>query len=206
MSENASRRQDYAEYGGLIFDLDGTLVDTMPAHFQAWTLTAQRYGLTFPESRFYALGGVPAVQIVELLAREAGVELDAIAVAHEKEQLYFDRLEAVHLVQPVVEIVQTMAGIRPLAVATGSPRWIADAILERVELRPQFQTIVTADDVERPKPAPDMFLLAASGLGVEPHRCIVFEDADPGLEGARAAGMDTVDIRSLHPHPSTLNP
>lgn len=188
---------DFARFDGLIFDCDGTLVDTMPAHFKWWSVTAEKYGLDFPEDRFYALGGVPAPQIVEMLAREAGVELDPIAVAHEKEQLYFDNLAEVALVEPVVAIARAWHGKRPLAVATGSPRWVVEPLLERCRLTPLFVAVVTADDVERPKPAPDVFELAARQIGIEPSRCVVFEDADPGLEGARAAGMEAVDIRSF---------
>jgi len=188
---------DYSIYEGLIFDCDGTLVDTMPAHFRAWTVTSQKYGFSFPEPRFYALGGVPAPQIVALLAAEAGLTLDPHAVAEEKEQLYFSGLGEVQPIVAVAAIARQMFGQRPLAVATGSPRWAAERVLERTQLLSLFATVVAAGDVERPKPAPDIFLEAARRIGVPPQRCCVFEDGDPGIEGARAAGMAVVDIRLL---------
>lgn len=186
---------DYTRFDALIFDCDGTLVDTMPAHFRAWTTTVLKYGLSFPESRFYALGGVPAPQIIELLAREAGLTLDPVAVADEKEHLYFRDLVHVKAIEAVADIARLYHRVRPLAVATGSPRWAAEAVLEQTGLRTLFDVLVCAGEVEHPKPAPDIFLEAARQLGVAPERCCVFEDGDPGLVGARAAGMEAIDIR-----------
>jgi len=77
---------------GFIFDLDGTLADSMPAHYQAWTLVAGRYGLSFPEDQFYRMGGVPTAKIAAQLVAAAGLTLDPVAVAHEKEQLYVTSL------------------------------------------------------------------------------------------------------------------
>ena len=91
---------------GLIFDCDGTLADTMPAHFRAWTAVTQRYGLNFSEKRFYELGGVPSHRIAALLAHEQGVVIDADRLAREKEEAFLEHLAAVQAVPAVVAIAR----------------------------------------------------------------------------------------------------
>ncbi len=190
-------RGSFDAYAALVFDCDGTLVDTMPAHWRAWNATATRYNLDFPEDRFYALGGVPAPTIVATLAAEAGLDLDADAIAHEKESLYAEQLTAAEPIHAVVEIARQFRGKMPMAVATGAHRWVCHHTLDLVGIRDWFDHIVTFEDVARPKPAPDTYLEAARRLGLNPADCLAFEDADPGIASARAAGMDVVDVRQL---------
>lgn len=181
----------------LIFDCDGTLVDTMPGHFRAWRETLDRYGLVLPEHRFYALGGVPTRDIIALLAREAGRAVDVDEVAAVKEALSERYLARPTPIAEVVAIAAAARGALPMAVATGSIRGVADRALRAIAIRDWFSVLVAAEDVERPKPAPDTYLQAARRLGVEPARCRAFEDTELGLESARAAGMEAVDIRLL---------
>ena len=184
-------------YQGLIFDCDGTLADTMPAHYVSWYETMGRYGIDFPEDRFYALGGVPTERVVAILAQEAGIELDAPAVAREKEEHFHRSLEQIERVEPVVAIADEHRGKLPMAVATGSERWSAERMLHHLGILSWFDALVCADDVERHKPEPDTFLLAAERLGVAPADCLVYEDTDLGMEAARRAGMDAVDVRAM---------
>ena len=187
---------DYGRFDALIFDCDGTLFDTMPAHFRVWVDTLSKYGIDFPEEKFYALGGVPAVGVVETLAREQDIAVDAERVAHEKE-LRFAEVGTDHVepIGPVFDLVRRYDGVRPLAVATGGMRVVLDKILASAGVADLFAATVTADDVRRGKPDPETYLRAAELLGVDPTRCVAFEDADPGLQSARAAGMSAVDIR-----------
>jgi HAD superfamily hydrolase (TIGR01509 family) len=185
---------------GFIFDLDGTLADTMPAHFAAWTVTAARYGLTFPEARFYSLGGVPTRKIAELLVGEAGVGVDPQQVALEKEQAFVDRLSQPGLIRPIKTVVDIARACRsqgPLAIASGGRRHLVERTLSLIEIADWFAAVVTAEDTARHKPEPDVFLEAARRLGVQPEACTVYEDTDLGLEAARRAGMAFVDIRPL---------
>ena len=108
--------------GGLIFDCDGTLADTMPAHFEAWTAVLQRYGLAFSEERFYQLGGVPSHRIAALLAQEQGVPIDADRVARVKEAAFLEHLPAVRPVPAVVAVARSHRGRVPMAVASGGFR------------------------------------------------------------------------------------
>lgn len=185
------------DYDGLIFDMDGTLADTMPTHFVAWSRSMAEHGIDFPEERFYALGGVPAPVIIEMLAREQGKTVDAELVAEAKETLFLDLLTNVQPVLPVKAIAEFHREHLPMAIATGSLRWVAERILNSLGIRDWFQAIVGAEDVTNPKPAPDTYLRAAELLGVDPQRCHAFEDTELGLQAARNAGMRVIDIHSL---------
>ena len=183
---------------GIIFDLDGTLADTMPSHYEAWSIILDRYGLEMSEDRFYALGGWPTEKVADLLIGEAGRDIDAAKLSIEKESLFAENL---HLVQPVAHVTAVARehrGNLPLAVATGATRGICEQILDHLSIRDWFDAVVSADEVERHKPNPDVFLEAARRLGVEPRHCLVYEDTNPGLEAARRAGMAHVDVRQFY--------
>ncbi len=184
-------------FEALIFDCDGTLADTMPAHFKAWTQACAKHGLHLPEDRFYALGGVPTPVIFEMLAREAGVELDPVAASLEKEAIFLSELNQVKPVDAVVAVAAAHRGWLPMAVATGGMRHVCSALLEQIGVADWFEVMVTAEDVTEGKPHPETFLLAAERLGVDPARCCAYEDADAGVASARAAGMHVVDVREL---------
>ncbi|HKK19487.1 MAG TPA: HAD-IA family hydrolase [Opitutales bacterium] len=185
------------DYEGLIFDMDGTLADTMPTHFIAWTRSMGAHGIEFSEERFYALGGVPAVNVIEMLAGEQGVGVDAVKLAGEKENLFLELLEEVRPVLPVKAIAEFHREHVPMAVATGSEKWVAEKILKALGIYDWFGAIVGGDCVENPKPAPDVYLRAAELIGVDPRRCHAFEDTKLGMEAARSAGMEVVDINTL---------
>lgn len=181
---------------GLIFDCDGTLADTMPAHHRAWVAMLQPHGIPFPEDRFYAMGGMPTAQIIRVLAAGAGVAVhDVEAMVHEKERLFLQMLDAVQPIAPVVAIANAYRNVLPMAVASGGYRDVVGRTLDRLQLRAWFQAMVTAEDTQRHKPEPDVFLEAARRLAVPPAACAVFEDTELGLEAARRAGMLGLDVR-----------
>lgn len=187
------------KFDGLIFDCDGTLIDSMPAHWLAWKDVMERHGLHFPEDRFYALGGVPSWQIIGMLAEEQGIEVDAHAVADEKEEAYIPHMDKVVPIDCVMDIVRDFHGKIPMAVATGGVHGIIDPLLERLGLSSYFETVVTSEDVAHQKPAPDIFLEAARRIKVSPEKCRAYEDTDLGMQAIKAAGMDAVDVRLLRP-------
>jgi beta-phosphoglucomutase family hydrolase len=195
MTEQELRERNIA---AIIFDCDGTLADTMPPHFVAWSATLARHGLELDEDRFYALGGWPSHKIIELLAGERGLAVDIPLLAHEKECLFEEILDQVTAIEPVVQMARAYSGKLPLAVATGGIRRICERILTHIDSLHLFETIVTADDVEHHKPNPDIFLEAARRLGVAAEQCLVYEDTDPGIEAARRAGMQWIDVRSFY--------
>lgn len=182
---------------GLIFDCDGTLADTMPAHYLAWTTMLAKHGIPFSEKRFYELGGVPTLQIIAILAREADVPVtNMLAMVHEKESAFLSNLPAIRPVESVVSVAAAYRGRLPIAVASGGYRDTITRTLDQIGIRHWFDAMVTAEDTTRHKPEPDVFLEAARRLQVPPAACVVFEDTDIGLEAARRAGMTGVDVRT----------
>jgi beta-phosphoglucomutase family hydrolase len=181
----------------LVFDCDGTLADTMPLHYRSWAETLGDYGCSLSEQRFYELGGMPSKQIVETLNREFAVTIPPESAAARKREIFAAMLHDVRPVEPVVEVVRACAGRLPMAVATSGVRASCTRILRHLEIFDFFKDIVTVDDVKNGKPAPDLFLEAAARLGVPPNNCLAFEDADLGIEAARAAGMRVMDVRLL---------
>ena len=180
----------------LIFDCDGTLADTMPIHFRAWTAMLSRHGVPFSETRFYQLGGMPTSKIIRLVADESGVAVDDVdAMVHEKEQMFLEFLPEVRGIDVVMAIAASHRGRLPMAVASGGYRDVVRQTLEKIGVRDWFDTMVCAEDTPHHKPEPDVFLEAAHRLRVPPTKCVVFEDTDIGLEAANRAGMHAVDVR-----------
>lgn len=184
----------------IIFDCDGTLADTMPSHFESWLQTVRRYGMELSEDEFYAMGGWPTWSVADhLLTRtqpRPAVTADQIVI--EKESLFELTLSQVVPIEPVVDVARRHHGEFPMAVASGGLRRIVDAILQHLQIHEMFDTIVTCEDVTRHKPEPDIYLEAARRLNVEPQLCLAYEDTDPGVQAAYAAGMQVVDVRSLY--------
>jgi HAD superfamily hydrolase (TIGR01509 family) len=186
------------EIQALIFDCDGTLTDSMPVHYIAWHATLSRYGVVFEEDRFYALGGMPTDKIIALLSAEQGIPLDPVAIAREKEA---DFLRSLHLIEPIAPVIETLhahLGKLKLAVASGGWRNVVERQLRQIGIFEHFGAIVAAEDTERHKPEPDVFLEAARRLQVPAAACRVYEDSDLGIEAARRAGMQWVDVRAWH--------
>lgn len=186
------------DFAGYIFDCDGTLVDTMPLHYRAWSAAMQRHGLKgeLSEDLFYSLGGVPTRRVAELMGQHYGLKLDPDQVFHEKEDIFISMQGEMKVIQLVVDFARAVAKRKPVAVASGGPKPIVRRTLEVTGLSELFPILVTPEDVLHGKPAPDMFLLAAAKMGVAPEACLVFEDADPGFRAAEAAGMKWVAVPS----------
>ena len=185
-------------HDALLFDCDGTLADTMPAHYRAWRHVTEAHGLAFDEDRFYAMGGRPTRDIVATLAREAGIEIDLDHAVQMKETSFLAQLAHVEAIDPVIDVVLRSKGRIPLAVVTGGFRNVCQQILEHVGLADCFDTIVASEDTAKHKPDPEPFLEAARRLGARPERCVVWEDSDLGIAAARAGGMEWIDVRSFH--------
>jgi len=187
----------YERYDGLIFDMDGTILDTEPTHRKAWHEVLGHYGLRYDIQAMIALNGSPTWRIAQSVIELNQADLDPYALAREKTEAVKAMLLDTVRPLPLIDVVKEWYGRRPLSVGTGSESAIAEALLSHLGLRHYFAAVVAADHVKNHKPAPDTFLLCAEKMGVVPERCVVFEDADFGLQAARAAGMDAVDVRLL---------
>lgn len=180
---------------GLIFDMDGTVVDSMPVHFLAWKLTAREHGFEYTEELFYGLAGMPTHKIVPVVNERLGLSLDPEEFSRRKEELFLENLKEVKPIEPVADIVRRYHGKLPMSIGTGGKKFIAEITLKMVGLDGFFDAIVAADDVSNHKPFPDTFLKCAELMNVEPQFCQVFEDGDMGLLAGERAGMIVTDIR-----------
>jgi len=191
-------------YEGYIFDCDGTLADTMPLHYQAWRKTLDENGGqdTFPLDQFYSMGGVAPVDILAMLNHNHGLSLDIEKIAEDKEAVFMQSLQSVEPIENVIDYAQKVAETCPVSVVSGGLKPIVLQTLSMLGLANLFNPVITPQDAERGKPHPDMFLLAAEKMEVAPEKCLVFEDGQSGIDGARAAGMAVVYIAS---HPVELS-
>lgn len=184
------------DFAGYIFDCDGTLADSMPLHYRAWcsAIAAAGATFTFDEGLFYTLGGTPTRKIVGHINDHYGSSLDSESVALHKEQLYLCGLHEVRPIAEVVDFARRVAASSPVCVASGGSNHVVRKTLEYIAVADLFPILITPEQVARGKPHPDMFLLAAEKMGVEPSRCLVFDDGPVGFRAAEAAGMQWVRV------------
>src|SRR5260370_11052905 len=179
-------------YAGYIFDCDGTLADSMPVHYGAWADTVRKYGGQIPEELFYSLGGGPSRKMVELLNERFGSSLDPETIANEKEQLYVQRIGTIRPIPEVADFARQVAAFAKVSVASGGILPVVAKTLEAIGFKNFFSVLLTSEPVNKGKPFPDMFLEAASRMGVEASDCLVLEDSPPAFKAANSAGMDHV--------------
>lgn len=182
------------EFDAYLFDCDGTIADSMPLHFLAWRQALNEWGCELSEELFYAWGGRAVDDIISDLNTGQGLAMPVPAVARRHEELYQEMLPRLTAVPGVLEHIEAAYGRIPLAVVSGGTRDSVTASLTSLDLLDRFEVMVCAGDYARSKPAPDPFLLAADTLGVDPERCLVFEDTDNGVRSAQAAGMAWVRV------------
>lgn len=185
-------------YEAVIFDCDGTLVDSMPAHFEAWceALSIHGAGGILKEDVFFAMGGRPTRDIVVDLNDEYNLRLDPVAVAFAKREAFLKRIQHITLIDEIADFAASLRGKMPLAVASGGSRMVVEKTLRAAGVSDWFDEVVTADDVKEGKPAPDIFLHAARLLGVVPSRCLALDDAPAGILAAQRAGMQVIAVPS----------
>jgi beta-phosphoglucomutase family hydrolase len=185
---------------GLIFDLDGTLADTMPYHFKGWKDACKKFGADidteFLRKHTGSPGWIIAGEIIKKCKLNESVSIDQIM--NEKLIQFYKIQHLVEPIIPVVEIVKKYYGILPMAVGTGGHREAVERTLEITGLRKYFNIIITANDVDNFKPHPETFLKCAELMKIEPEFIEVFEDGDLGIEAALEAGMTATNVRSWY--------
>jgi beta-phosphoglucomutase family hydrolase len=177
------------EAKALIFDLDGTLADTMPVHFLAYKNILAEYGIVFTPALFATLAGIPAVDTIRKLNDMFGTDMEPKETGFRKEREYETMMHKMKPVEPVVELVKKYHLKMPMAVGTGGYRRLAWKSLDILGLDKYFDILVSTEDVVHPKPHPETFLKCAERMGVAPGVCQVFEDGESGMQAALAAGM-----------------
>ncbi|GLR72210.1 beta-phosphoglucomutase family hydrolase [Agaribacter marinus] len=185
---------DLSKYKGIVFDMDGTLIDSMGSHLQAWEQTCQQFGLPFDRNYMYSLGGVPTINIAKRLNEKHGTAHNPSEIAALKKANWQVLDHNPDTISATVDILKDKHGKMPMGVGTGSERAHALELLENTGLLPYLDTVVSASDVTHGKPDPETFLTVAKNIGVAPQDCVVFEDTDIGREAAARAGMDCIMV------------
>jgi len=187
-----------AAHRALLFDLDGTLADSMPLSNQSWIEILGRSGCSISEAILHEYSGVPTRKTVEILNQRFGWTLDLDLVTAEKERLYAQIVAQVQPISAVVDIARRFHGRKAMAVVSGGIRETVNRTLQVIGVAELFHVRVCAEDCERGKPNPDPYLLAAQQLGVAPSECLVFEDGAAGIRSAQAAKMKVVQVSLQH--------
>lgn len=182
------------DVGALIFDCDGTLVDTPPIYARAWAQGLALSGIAMEADWYMARAGMSAYLLMDAFEAEHGVMLARDEVLTVMRRVFAESIDQLREIQAIADIARRYHRRLPMAVASGGSAEIVAATLRATNLLPFFDTVVALDDVKQAKPAPDLFLEAARRLGVAPGQCLVFEDSREGLEAARRAGMPAVDV------------
>lgn len=186
---------------GLIFDLDGTLADTMPIHLKAWKQTGDVYQVTITDKMINDRAGTPTIQVIEELSNLHGWQIDPYHFRLKKNEIYLDvkkKNGQIQPIMPVLEVARKYKDLIPMAIGTGSIKRNAELALQELGVKDWFQALVTADDIEQHKPHPDTFLKCSELIGIPPHECMVYEDGMMGVQAALAAGMSVIHIESFN--------
>ncbi|MFJ4513866.1 HAD family hydrolase [Streptomyces sp. NPDC088816] len=179
----------------MLFDWDGTLVNSHPLNFRGLSRACASWGLTMDESFYTSRIGTSGAELIRELAAAAGTHVPIDEVVAQCLDLILDEIVELQTYQPVVQLAETLHGSLPLAIASGGARRAVHAGLDATGLRPLFTDVITGEDAPRGKPDPGLFLLTAARLAVAPARCLVYEDSTEGVQAAKDAGMDVVDVR-----------
>ncbi len=185
----------HPEAKALIFDLDGTLSDSLPVHLATWNKIGDAYGFRFDPNILHEMTGRPTIEFAVRVVEQYGLAEQPENLVKMKQESFWDMAHLLKPVDEVVSIVKAFYGKMPLAVGTGASRKSAEVQLKELNLRKYFDAIVSADDVTRHKPEPETFLECARLMGVEPRFCQVFEDGVLGIEAAKKGGMMVTDVR-----------
>ncbi len=177
---------------GLIFDLDGTLADTMPYHFKGWRMACQKYGADIDTAFLRKHTGSPGWLIASEIIKKCNLNGDVTIdqIIEEKISIFNKDQHLIKPILPVVEIAKKYYGKLPMAVGTGGHREAVEQTMEITGIRKYFDIVITANDVEKFKPHPETFLKCAELMGFKPEYIEVFEDGDLGIEAAASSRDD----------------
>lgn len=179
----------------LIFDLDGTLSDSLPVHIASWHAVCKKLNCIFDERIVVEMTGMPTISFAERIKKEQNLSINAEEIVSMKQQEFWKNINNIKPHGEVIELMKNAHGKIPMAIGTGASRTSAMLQMKELMIDDLFDVIVTADDVDRHKPEPETFLKCAELLNVEPQYCQVFEDGELGMQAAQSAGMLLTDVR-----------
>jgi len=184
----------YPNTKALIFDLDGTLADTMPIHHESWKKTSEIMGVEYSYEFLCSCAGMPSSEIIELLNQQNNHVINPQEFLKLKEEFFTREMQNIKEISSVTDLVYKYHKKLPMAVGTGGKRNIAEETLKILGLDKYISILVSADDVTQYKPEPETFLKCADLMGVDPAHCQVFEDGILGIQAAQKAGMMVTDV------------
>ncbi|MFD1770215.1 HAD family hydrolase [Sphingobacterium suaedae] len=191
--------QDKSEsYKALLYDVDGTLADNMAAHRAAYVATSAEHGIDLDDRIVDELAGWPTIDVAAEISTRYGVKFDLLHFAKRKSAIFIERF--IRDTQPIDYVLAHLlanVGKKKIGIVSGGSRSTLQITLEVINVLGKFETLVCAGDTAEGKPSPQPFLLAAKHLDVDPKDCLVFEDGNPGVQGAIAAGMGWIRIDQI---------
>jgi len=185
----------HPEAKALIFDLDGTLSNSLPVHVETWRMIGEKYGFDFDPQIIHDMTGRPTIEFALRIVEQYKVAEKPEVLVMQKQQSFWDMAHLLEPIPEVISVVKECHGKLPMAVGTGASRKSAEVQLKALGLTDYFDYVVSADDVAKHKPHPETFLKCAELMKTEPVFCQVFEDGDLGISAARKAGMFVTDVR-----------
>ncbi len=203
-------------FQAVLFDLDGLIVDTEPYQFRAFQTLLARRGINLPESMMDSLLGYDEITNLRQLKPKYNLSEEPEELLKERRQIYVETIsqEPIHAMEGFWEVSEEASrwGLTQ-AIVSSSPRQYVEIVLQRLfegrpeggDYRSHFAVIICGEDVERPKPAPDIYLLAAKKLGLAPEACLVFEDSPTGVQAAVAAGMSCLAVVTRYARPEDFS-
>ncbi len=185
----------HPEAKALIFDLDGTLSNSLPVHVKTWQMIGDKYGFDFDPQIIHDMTGRPTIEFAKHVVERYGVKESPEKLVQLKQQSFWDLAHLLEPVELVTKLVKDNHGKLPMAVGTGASGKSAEVQLKALGLTKYFDVIISADDVKKHKPEPDTFLECARLMNIDSKECQVFEDGDLGITAAKTAGMFVTDVR-----------
>jgi len=191
----------------VIFDMDGVLSDTGPVHFESWVKMTSEIGVEFTKEFFEKIFGQQSPEIIRKLM---GPNVDEITIekwANLKEKYYRDMVkDQLKPLPGVIELIKELYDLKfKLAVGSSGPRENVELLLTSLKIKKFFNAVITAAEIKRGKPEPDVFLEAAKRVKIKPNKCVVIEDAPVGIESAKRAGMKCIALTTTHPEKELYN-
>lgn len=179
----------------LIFDLDGTLVDSKKANFLAYQTACRNFGIELTEEKYNKTFGLSSKKAIAFFANTCNEKL-ILNIHKTKIGLFDDFLKKIKIIKGTSKLLEEARGKYKIALATSASRASANKVLDYLGIKNYFDIILCSDDVKNTKPAPDMFLKAAKLLKTKKEECLVFEDSDHGIEAAKRAGMEYIKVQN----------
>lgn len=186
----------------LIFDLDGTLANTIQAHVDTWKKACEGYPINFTKSFYESINGMGLASTIRVFHETLGIPKDECEkIARHKQELFHNNMHGVTAIAPVADIAKTYFGKMKMAIGSGAETPLIRKTLKEIGLEKYFSILVGSEQVKHQKPSPDTWLRCAELMNVAPSKCLVFEDSLLGMQGAVDAGMQYIDVRPFVPEP-----